>query len=466
VLTLDYTGDPLTPFEPALPLEDSRPVERLDPAEVPFHTIPVTPLPYGSAREILSRMTGQAVPQSWQGGLPFTYRIEGGKELSVHLKVDQKKDFVRVQNVVGTLEGSEFPDEWIILGAHFDAWGFGASDPNSGTAMLLTLADALGKIAEEGIRPKRTIKIAHWDAEEFGIIGSVEWVEEFREELDQNCIAYFNADGACSGMNFRASSTPTLKELLTQATQVVPYPKGEQTVYEHWVARAGNGATEPSIGNLGGGSDHLPFYAHIGIPSFGGGMGGPTLYHSNYDDFYWFGKFADSTFTNGPTVAKVFGIMALRLANSSLLPLDAKRYGKDLEEHLGSAEKEIRTYHPEYSLESLKKKARDLTELGEKWNQKRNKLLSRNPKDWSAWNKTLLLLERSFIDEKGMPWGKWYRSLYASSDPFSGYASWMLPGFLYEASMQSKENLPDWEQRYAKALDRLHSRMEKLLKME
>jgi len=465
VLTLDYTGDPLTPFEPALPLEGDRQVNRLDPAKVPFHTIPVTPLPYGSAREILSRMNGQAVPQPWQGGLPFTYRVEGGEELTVHLKVDQKKDFVRVQNVVGTLEGSEYPDEWIILGAHFDSWGFGASDPNSGTAMLLTLADALGKMAKEGIRPKRTIKIAHWDAEEFGIIGSVEWVEEFREELDSKCIAYFNADGACSGTNFRASSTPSLKELLTQATQVVPYPKGEQTVFEHWMAKSENGAAEPPIGNLGGGSDHLPFYAHIGIPSFGGGMGGPTLYHSNYDDFYWFGKFADSTFTNGPTVAKVFGIMALRLANSSLLPLDVSRYGQDLELHLTHAENQIQEYYPEYSLGNLKEKAKTLAELGADWESKRDRLLARSQKNWRTWNRSLLSLERSFIDEKGMAWGKWYRSLYASSDPYSGYASWMLPGFLYEASIKSKANLPELEQRYAAALDRLRTRIETLLKM-
>ena len=155
ILTLDYTGDPLTPFEPALPLDGPQKVARLKPEEVKgFHSIPVTPIGYGAAKEILGRMSGKPVPESWQGGLPFTYRLEGGPKLTVRLKVNQPKGMVRIENVIGTLEGSEFPDEWIILGSHYDAWEFGATDPNSGTAMLLTLADALGEMARQGMRPK------------------------------------------------------------------------------------------------------------------------------------------------------------------------------------------------------------------------------------------------------------------------------------------------------------------------
>ncbi len=234
LLTLDYTGDPLTPFEPALPVDGSRQVKRLKPEEVEgFHTIPVTPVGYGAASEILSRMAGKPVPESWQGGLPFTYRLDGGPKLKVRLHVEQPKGLVRVENVIGTLTGSTFPDEWIILGSHYDAWEFGASDPNSGTAMLLTLADALGELAKKGYRPRRTIKIAHWDAEEHGILGSTEWVEQYRAELDQKGVAYFNADGACSGLSFGGAASPSLKSLLIDATRVVPYPKSNQTVYDH-----------------------------------------------------------------------------------------------------------------------------------------------------------------------------------------------------------------------------------------
>ena len=468
VLTLDYSGDPLTPFEPALPMDGTNQIKRLNPADVPFHTIPVTPLPYGSAKEILSRMTGDVVPGAWQGGLPFTYRITGGPALKVRLMVKQDKDFVRVQNVVGTLEGSTYPDEWIIMGSHYDAWVHGASDPNSGTAMLLCVAEALGELAQKGYRPKRTIKIAHWDAEEHGIIASTEWVEQFKDELEAKAIAYFNADGACSGLSFGASSAPSLKGLLVEATKVVPYTDQDISVYDHWTARQEDKSQEPRIGNLGGGSDHLGFYAHLGIPSLGAGMRGPTLYHSAYDDFHWFSKFADPEFQSGPTVAKVFGIMSLRLANADILPLDVGRYGHDLRTHIRTAEKAIQAYAPDYLTTRLLASVDQLAQATEKYVSVMEASVMKGKlkgKKLAQVNNTLLKLDRAFIDDEGMPYGKWFRSLYASSDPYSGYASWMLPGLLYEASIESTENLPDLEKRYIAAFDRLRRDIESLIKV-
>lgn len=466
VLTLDYTGDPLTPFEPALPLDSDQKVNRLKPEEVKgFHTIPVTPIGYGAAKEILGRMTGQAVPVEWQGGLPFTYRLESGDKLTVRLKVDQPKGMVRIENVIGTLEGSEYPDEWIIVGSHYDAWEFGATDPNSGTAMLLTLADALGEMAKQGYRPRRTIKIAHWDAEEHGILGSTEWVEQLRDELNQNGVAYFNADGACSGLNFGSSASPSLKSLIIEATKVVPYPKSNQTVYEHWLERASDKAKGPNIGNLGGGSDHLAFYAHVGVPSGGISMGGPTMYHSLYDNFHWYETVGEPDFVSGPTIAKVMGIMSLRMANADILPYDVARYGVDLKTHLATAEKEIKTYHQPYSAKNMITQAEILQKNGETYQQLlAQKLNSKglNKPALETINKTLISLERSFIDDEGMAYGAWYRSLYASSDPYSGYASWMLPGLLYEASLKSTENLPDLEQRYMAAFKRLDAKIGEL----
>ncbi len=468
VLTLDYTGDPLTPFEPALPLDGNQQVNRLKPEEVKgFHTIPVTPIGYGAAKEILGRMTGQPVPTEWQGGLPFTYRLDGGEKLTVHLKVHQPKGMVRVENVIGTLEGSEYPNEWIIVGSHYDAWEFGATDPNSGTAMLLTLADALGEMVRQGYRPRRTIKIAHWDAEEHGILGSTEWVEQFREELNQKAVAYFNADGACSGLNFGSAASPSLKSLVLEATKVVPYPKGSQTVYEHWSGNARSESEIPAIGSLGGGSDHLAFYAHVGVPSGSVGMGGPTMYHSLYDNFHWYETVGEPDFVAGPTVAKVMGIMALRMANADILPYDIARYGKDLKLHLGNAEKEIRRYAPQYTAQGMIAQAEVLLKNGEAYHQllaqKLNgKALSKTLQQ--DINKILITMERSFIDEKGMAYGAWYRSLYASSDPYNGYASWMLPGLLYEASLKSTTNLPDLGQRYIAAFQRLDAKISELNK--
>lgn len=469
LLTLDYTGDPLTPFEPALPVDGSRQVKRLKPEEVKgFHTIPVTPVGYGAASEILSRMTGKPVPESWQGGLPFTYRLDGGSKLKVRLHVEQPKGLVRVENVIGTLTGSTFPDEWIILGSHYDAWEFGASDPNSGTAMLLTLADALGELAKKGYRPRRTIKIAHWDAEEHGILGSTEWVEQYRAELDQKGVAYFNADGACSGLSFGGAASPSLKSLLIDATRVVPYPKSNQTVYDHWVERIANKADGPAIGNLGGGSDHLAFYAHLGIPSLSAGMGGPTMYHSAYDNFHWYESVGDPDFVSGPTVAKVMGVMALRMANAEVIPYDIARYGKDLKTHLQTAEKAIKSYAPAFGVQPLSTRADQLAEHAAQCTVLlRQKLDGKglSAERLAAFNKTLISLERAFLDEKGMAYGSWYRSLYASSDPYSGYASWMLPGFLFEASLGSTEQLPELEKRHLAAFQRLDTRISSLINL-
>ncbi|MCP1385963.1 M28 family peptidase [Runella salmonicolor] len=474
LLTVDYTGDPLTPFEPALPLDGPKKIKRLDPKDAAFHKIPVTPLPWGSAVEILKRMTGKAVPAGWQGGLPLAYRLEGGSELKVRLKVKQDKEFVRIYQVVGTLTGSEFPDEWIIAGCHYDAWSFGSTDPNSGTAMLLTLAESLGKLPQ---KPKRTVKICHWDAEEHGVIGSAEWVEQMRDELSAKAVAYMNYDAAVSGKIFGGSSSPSLKKLLIEATQSVQYPDSNKTVYEHWMAQKGGkrGSTvginsaapvavadEPTIGNLGGGSDHIAFYMHAGIPSLSAGVGGPTLYHSQYDDLFFYNKFVDSTYTMGPMVEQVVGTMSLRLANADILPYDVSRYATDLTTHLKTAEKAIKAYQPAYSIDKLLAQVETLKQNAEQFENRIKTLLASEQLDKvkvAAINKELRNLEKAFLDPKGMAYGSWYRSLYASSDPYSGYASWMLPAFQYEASLKSTANLPDIEARHAKAIETLNTKI-------
>jgi len=475
LLTVDYTGDPLTPFEPALPLDGPKKVKRLDPKDAAFHKIPVTPLPWGSAVEILKRMTGKGVPAGWQGGLPLAYRLEGGSELKVHLKVKQDKEFVRIYEVVGTLTGSEFPDEWIISGCHYDAWSYGSTDPNSGTAMLLTLAESLGKLPQ---KPKRTIKICHWDAEEHGVIGSAEWVEQMRDELSAKAVAYMNYDAAVSGKIFGGSASPSLKKLLIEASQAVEYPDSNKTVYEHWMAQKGgrkgsstvnvggsapvSADSEPSIGNLGGGSDHIAFYMHAGIPSLSAGVGGPTLYHSQYDDLFFYNKFVDSTYKMGPMVEQVVGTMSLRLANADILPYDVSRYATDLATHLKTAEKAIKAYAPTYSMDKLLAQVETLKQNAQNYESRIKTLLAADQIDKAkvaAINKELRDLEKAFIDPKGMAYGSWYRSLYASSDPYSGYASWMLPAFQYEASLKSTANLPDLEARHAKAIDTLNAKI-------
>ncbi|SDL54753.1 M28 family peptidase [Siphonobacter aquaeclarae] len=481
LLTVNYTGDPLTPFEPALPVDGKVKVKRLDPKDVALHKIPVTALPYGSAVDILKQMTGkQAVPAGWQGGLPFAYRLDGGQGLKVRLKVQQEMAITRIYEVVGTLAGSEFPDEWIIAGCHYDAWAYGSTDPNSGTAMLLGLTESLGKLAKNGQRPRRTIKVAHWDAEEFGVIGSAEWAEQFRDELTQKAVAYMNFDAAVSGRAFGASASPSLKKLIIESTQAVDYPDSNRTLYQQWMGQTtprqsstvgvassapAVAAQEPSIGNLGGGSDHIGPYMHVGVPSLSAGVGGPTLYHSTYDDLFFYHKFVDSTYKMGPMVEQLVGTMSLRLANADLLPYDLSRYAHDLAVHIKAAEKAIKAYAPSYSAEGLLTAVADLKKSAEAAEAARQSFLANGQGAKAAeLNKIMLQLEQSFIDKKGMAFGSWYRSLYASSDPYSGYASWMLPGLLYEASIRSTANLPDLEKRYLAAIRSLSGKLDLFVK--
>ena len=464
LLTLDWTGDPLTPFEPALPLDGKKKIARKKPEEVKgMHNIPVLPLPYGSAKEIFARMKGKPVPAGWQGGLPYTYRLEGGSDLTVRVNVTQKRETQRVYNVVGTMEGTENPDQWIIAGAHYDAWAFGATDPNSGTAMLLSLSESLGKLSQAGYKPKRTIKIAHWDAEEEGVIGSTEWVEQFRDELNAKAVAYFNADGAVTGRNFGAASSPSLKALSINVTKSISFPDSSKSLYEVWLGN--RNASEPPLGNLGGGSDHIAFYTHVGIPSWGGGSGGHSIYHSNFDSFAYYERFCDPTFKMGPMVEQVFGMMALRLANADVLPYDLARYGTDLHSHFEGLQKLTLAYDKSatpFSFDALIKAADELKKVGEGCEAA---LKTANAKNRKAINAELLSLERQWIDKEGMPYGSWYRSLYASPDPYSGYASWILPAFQYEAANHSTANLKKWEQKHLDAINRIKSKMERIINL-
>ncbi|MDG1247531.1 MAG: M28 family peptidase [Flavobacteriaceae bacterium] len=464
LLTADFTGDPLTPFEPALPLDGKKKVKRLDPKDAQLHTIPVTPIGYGEAEKILGQMKGKVVPQSWQGGLPFTYRLEGGNSLTVRLKVEQKIDFVRATNVIGMLKGSEAPDEWIILGCHLDSWGFGATDPSSGTAMLLSLSETLGMLKDKGYAPKRSILIGHWDAEEHGVIGSTEWVEQMKDQLNANGVVYMNFDGAVSGKNFGASAAPTLKKLLVETSKEVQYPYTDQTLYEFWNK---TNQIEPPIGNLGGGSDHIAFYMHVGVPSMSGGAGGPNVYHSNYDSFRFYEKFVDPEFQMGPMVENMAGLMALRMANAEIIPYNLNRYAQDMKIHFSNAENKINRYDKEFdgfkltadAINSLEKVSDELTINIKSYLESKDY----SKKELKNLNEQLIALEKSFISDEGMYFGSWFKSIYASSDPFSGYAAWILPGLEYEIALNSSERLQEWDTRYASAVKSLHLKMKQLI---
>ncbi len=447
LLTLDYYGDPLTPFEPSLPLDGDVQVDRLDPSEVDFHTIPVAPVGYGAANEILSRMDGDTVPADWQGGFEYDYALTGGSGLTVRLMVDQPFENQRITNVIGTIEGSEFPDEWIILGSHHDAWSHGATDPNSGTAMLLTLAESLGELVREGYRPKRSIMIGHWDAEEFMLIGSSEWVEHLYDELQASAILYLNADMSVTGPNFRASSSPSLKKPILDAAKSVMHPVTGQNLFHYWAEQT---ETNPPVpGNLGGGSDHVPFYMHAGIPSAAVAISGwVPIYHTSFDTFHYYETFIDEHFHYGPALADVYGLVALRFANADILPYDIESYAKDIILHFeGLSDRDSKSYMKAFDSEIL----RDLENQVNQYLNLRDTYLAEFSSNGAApldeINRLLIGLERNFLHEDGLPFSKWLRSLYAAPDPYSGYASWMFPSYMY--AIEEQFNADDFSELHA-----------------
>lgn len=465
LLTLDYYGDPLTPFEPALPLAHADSPERINQEDVDFHTIPVAPIGYGAVDEILSRMQGEEAPEEWQGGFEYSYRVTGGADLTVRVEVDQPYEMKQISNVVGFIEGSEYPDEWIILGAHLDAWSFGATDPNSGTAMLLTLAESLSKLADEGYRPKRSILFGHWDAEEFMLIGSSEWVEQLEDELMARSVLYLNADMSVTGPNFRASASPSLKKPIIQAAKSVKHPDTGASIYDFWADKSSN--ESPSIGNLGGGSDHVGFYMRAGIPSAGVSISGSVpIYHTNFDTFWFYENHLDPSFGYGPALADVYGLIALRFANAQILPYDIPRYGTDLKRHMKSVNELTDTDLFEGS--GLQEKVNTISDQINRYDE----LIRRHTKDGGlanslqdSVNRHLLQLERSFLHNEGLPFSPWLRSLYSSSDPYSGYASWMLPAYRYaieEGHVMDEAYMSDLHQAHLQALIRFEETLTRI----
>ena len=453
IKTLDYYGDPLTPF-----VEATEDADRLDPAAVGLPTIPVQPVPWKAAQEILVRMDGDEVPGGWQGGLPMRYRLTGGSDLRVKLAVEQTRDLVETANVLGTLRGSTHPDEVVIIGCHHDAWGFGASDPTAGLMCVIEAARVFGELAKDGWRPARSIVFAGWAAEEHGIVGSVEYVESRPDWLRENAVAYLNLDMAAMGPNFRSAASPSLQQVIMQAAMLVPQPGGEagETVWYRW---SGNefeegfdlesvlqSATEaapdfdpnlPTFGTLGGGSDHVGFLCHTCVPSasLGGGGSRGTSYHSMYDNLNWYRAVVGDDYESARMVTRMTLLTAARLAESGPAMLDSSRYTDATIRALDGIEANA----PEGWSEVLERAHGPIRaaalEFKEAVLHNRVHLF---PFDISAPHEgagdlgspghVKTRFERAWCDERFDDGRSWYRSGFAAPDATSGYAAWVLPG--------------------------------------
>jgi N-acetylated-alpha-linked acidic dipeptidase len=320
-------GDPSTPGWPSVDGARRLPADSM---RVP--RIPVVPLGYANAQALLTRLRGARLPaQSWQGGLPVRYHVGGAPDLQVRVAVFMEPEarwVKRIENTVGILRGATHPNEWVITGGHRDAWGPGATDNVSGTAVILESARAFATAARAGQRPARTMLFATWDAEEWGLVGSTEWAEQMADSLSAKAVAYLNQDVPVGGRAFGSSSTATLHAFMREATGAVahPAPGDSGTVRQVWAGRTGG--TMP-FGDLGGGSDFFGFYNYLGIPSFDFGFGGPGgVYHAQYDSYAFVERFADPGYRVHRTAAQLNATLLARLGNADVLPYDFAALGR------------------------------------------------------------------------------------------------------------------------------------------
>ena len=440
----EFAGDPTTPGIASVPsLPDSKRIAPEQSAQMP--KIPTTPLSYKDAWPILEHLGGEDAPRDWQGSLPFTYHVGPGPvKVRMHLKQDYQ--FRTIWDVIGRIRGSEFPDEWVVAGNHRDAWVYGAVDPNSGTASMLEAVHGLGELLKSGWKPKRTIVIGSWDAEEFGLVGSTEWGEQHAAEL-ANAAAYFNMDVAVSGPKFGASSVPSLKQFLRDITMQVSAPTGG-TVYEAWLKtsqtggeggpqqEASGGTYRPpaaqakldvSVGDLGSGSDYTVFLQHLGVPSTDvGSTGSYGVYHSAFDNFAWFKKFGDPDFKYEQQMARVYGLEVLRMADADVLPYDYEEYGKEIAAYIESARKQA-----EAELSGHTPSFAEAAEAARHFEQAGAKMLSRQekvPNDPARINQTLRDVERALRIPDGLPHRPWYHHAIYAPGEYTGYAAVVIPG--------------------------------------
>ena len=339
-----YPGDPLTPGKGATPG-----TPRLSLAEATTLTrIPVLPISYRDAQPLLAALTGPTAPEAWRGGLPITYHVGPG-EARVHLRLKFNWDTHTLYDVIATLKGNAAPDEWIVRGNHHDAWVNGAEDPISGQVALLEEARALGELARQGWKPRRTIVYAAWDGEEPGLLGSTEWAEAHEAELQQKAVVYINTDG--NGRGFLGmGGSHTLERFINDVARDISDPETGLSAWKRAQASAIRFGTEEQrksaresvlrLDPLGSGSDWSAFLQHLGVASLSLGYGGEDdggIYHSIYDDFYWYTHFSDTSFVYGKALAQTVGTAVMRLADAELLPFDFTA----LADNIGSYSEEV-----------------------------------------------------------------------------------------------------------------------------
>ena len=426
---MNPNGDPSTPGYPSTANARRIPVSQM---EVP--RIPVLPISYGNAAELLHGLTGNAIPQPWQGGLPFRYHVGPGPvraRIAVTTDADTNP-YKEIWDTFGVIRGTDFPDEIVMIGGHRDAWGPGAADNVSGTISVLEAAHAIADQVKAGMRPRRTIVFATWDAEEWGLLGSTEFVEDDSLRLRNHAVAYLNQDDIAQGPNFSAGGSPSLRGVLRDVAKHVPDPSKQGSVYDVWRKRANLAADslEPQMGDPGGGSDFAGFYNHLGIPIVDWGFGGPQgIYHSAYDSYHWMSKFGDPGFQYHATAGKLGAAMLLRIANADILPYDYVEFARTMRRFATQASQAISEKHWSVSVDSLTRAIGKMEDAATAFATARDRALSSEPSRATLQrvNATQLQVERQLTRPEGLATRAWFRNLIYASDENNGYATMVFP---------------------------------------
>jgi len=470
-----YPGDPLTPGVGA-----TKDAQRLTVPEAPTLTkIPTLPISYGDAQPLLEALAGPLAPVEWRGALPITYHVGPGPA-KVHLEVEANWDIKPVHNVIARIRGAVHPDEWILRGNHHDAWVNGAEDPVSAMVVMLEEARALGTLVKEGWRPNRTIVYCAWDGEEPMLLGSTEWAEAHAEELRRHAVAYVNSDGNGRGY-LSMGGSHTLQSFINGVAREVTDPESEVLVVRREqlrrIARATTpeareelrGRTDLTIDALGSGTDYTAFLDHLGIATLDLAYGGEDeggIYHSIYDDFYWYERFSDTDFVYGRALAQTVSTAVVRLAGAEILPFDfealaqtVRGYVKELKALLENRQMEIRernlqieeglfqaTFDPRRPTVPPQKEevpphlnfapldnALDLLERSaERYAAVADSVLSSDhplPADSvRALNQKLKESERRLTSPEGLPRRPWFKHLLYAPGVYTGYDVKTVPG--------------------------------------
>ncbi|MEW4569844.1 M28 family metallopeptidase [Tautonia sp. JC769] len=428
-----------------------------------FAAIPSLPISYEAALPIFEALAGPEVPEGWQGGLPLAYHVGPGP-VEVRLAVRTKYSLKTIHNVIATLPGAVEPDRWVMVGNHRDAWTYGAVDPGSGSAATLEACRALGEAYKDGWRPRRTLVYASWDAEEYGLVGSTEWADEHRNELDARALMMLNVDSAVSGPNLDVDGVPSLRDLMLSAAADVVEPSSGRSLRDVWLDEQRSAwakstrlnmpdldAEDPMpelpsfsarLNPLGSGSDYTAFLDHLGIPAlnvdFGGRYG---VYHSIYDNFFWMERFGDPGFTRHTTAAKLYTLILFRAASAEVAPLTFRPYGEALEEELDRLREMVARKslaNPDEppirvdGLARLGRTIRDFQQQAATLDEATAALADRQDRPDEATlsrvNDALMRVERAFLIEEGLPGRPFFRHAIYAPGLTTGYASWPLPG--------------------------------------